>query len=173
METTAAEIASPFEGNPIKALSDDFHEYDPHQPLGSYLVLTGVFGLAFLSLCAADRGRERVSPIEDAVLSAIGIHKLSRIVTRDRVLAPFRAPFTKFEKSAGAGEVEEESRGAGLRNAIGRLVTCPYCVAPWIAVCVKGMFRVAPNSTRLLMEVLALVTASDFLNRLYAKLEDT
>ena len=120
-----------------------------------------------------EKRRERVSPIEDAVLAAVGIHKLSRIVTRDRVLALFRAPFTRFEKSAGAGEVEEECRGGGLRNAVGRLVTCPYCVAPWSAVGVKGMFRFAPNATRLLMEVLALVTASDFLNQLYAKLKDS
>jgi hypothetical protein len=157
---------------PDMALSDDFHQYDPRQPLKSYLILTGFFGLAFASLCAVERPRRRVSKAEDAALLAIATHKLSRIITRDRVLAPFRAPFTKFEKSAGAGEVEEEIRGHGLHNAIGRLVTCPYCVAPWIAVGMKGLFRIAPHTTRLLMEVLALTAASDFLNRVYAKLED-
>ena len=153
-------------------LSDDFRKYDPSQPLESYLGLTSLFGLAFLALWAIEKPREPASRAEKAVLLAVATHKLTRIVSRDRVLAPFRAPFTKFEKSAGAGEVEEETRGTGFQNAVGRLITCPYCLAPWIAVALRALFRAAPTLARLLTEILAIVTASDVLNQLYAKLEE-
>ena len=47
----------------------------------------------------------------DVVLLRIATHKLSRVVAKDLVTSPFRAPFVRFETSAGAGEVEEEARG--------------------------------------------------------------
>ena len=51
------------------------------------------------------------------------------MVAKDRVTAPLRAPFTRFEKSAGSGEVEEAARGSGLKGGIGELVSCPYCMS--------------------------------------------
>ena len=63
------------------------------------------------------------------LLLGIGTHKLTRIIARDQVTAPFRAPFTRFEKFAGSGEVEENAHGSGLRGAIGELVSCSYCMS--------------------------------------------
>jgi Protein of unknown function (DUF1360) len=65
----------------------------------------------------------------DLLLLGIGTHKLSRIIAKDRVTAPVKAPFTQFEKSAGSGEVEENARGSGLQAVIGELVSCPYCMS--------------------------------------------
>ena len=63
----------------------------------------------------------------------IATHKLSRLITKDWVTSPFRAPFTKFKEADGVGEVTEEARGTGMQQAIGELVTCPWCVGPWVA----------------------------------------
>lgn len=151
---------------------EERRRYGANEPLEAYSVLVALFGIAFFSLWAVGGRPKKNSRFEDAALLTIAAHKLTRIVTRDRVTAPFRAPFTRFEKSAGSGEVEEESRGEGMQKAVGHLVTCPYCVAPWVALGVRGMYQIAPTVTRLLGQALAMVAASDFLNRIYSKLED-
>jgi len=43
-------------------------------------------------------------------------HKISRLITKDKVTAFVRAPFTRFQEAAGHGELEEEARGEGLRR---------------------------------------------------------
>ena len=43
-------------------------------------------------------------------------HKLSRIIAKDPVTSPLRAPFTTFEGTSGPAELAEEpSSGQGLR----------------------------------------------------------
>jgi hypothetical protein len=106
------------------------------RPLGGYAILVGLFTVAFGSALAASAKDEDELPElkwSDLVLLGVATHKLSRIVTKDVVTSPFRAPFVEFKKDAGAGEVEEEARGEGLQEAVGDLITCPYCMAPWIA----------------------------------------
>lgn len=78
----------------------------------------------------------------------------------------------KFKKSAGAGEVEEEARGDGLQEAVGDLITCPYCVAPWLAWVLVFSFRRAPRTARLLSGIFCVTAASDFLNQLYVKAKE-
>jgi len=107
----------------------------------------------------------------DLLLLGIATHKLSRIVTKDLVTSPFRAPFVKFKKSAGAGEVEEEARGEGLQEAVGDLITCPYCMAPWVASALIFAHTCAPRATRLICSIFFATAASDFLNQVYAKVK--
>jgi hypothetical protein len=38
-----------------------------------------------------------------------------------------------FKEAAGEGQVKEEVVGEGWRHAVGALITCPFCVAPWVA----------------------------------------
>ncbi len=108
----------------------------------------------------------------DLLLLSIATHKLSRIAAKDLVTSPFRAPFVKFKKSAGAGEVEEEARGQGLQEAIGDLISCPYCLAPWVAATLVFASERAPRSTRVLSAIFTIAAGSDFLNRLYARAKE-
>ncbi len=108
----------------------------------------------------------------DLLLLSIATHKLSRIAAKDLVTSPFRAPFVKFKKSAGAGEVEEEARGEGMQEAVGDLITCPYCIAPWIASALVFGYQRAPRATRLISGIFSITAASDFLNHLYAKAKE-
>ncbi len=92
------------------------------KPLGGYAVLAGLFTLALGSAVAsAETADEELPELSwsDLLLLGVATHKLSRIVTKDLVTSPFRAPFVKFKKSAGAGEVEEEARGEGIQEAVG------------------------------------------------------
>ncbi|MEP6956638.1 MAG: DUF1360 domain-containing protein [Chthoniobacterales bacterium] len=144
--------------------------------LGGYATLVGVFTFAVGSLLASTiaKPEDEVPELSwgDLLLLGIATHKLSRIATKDLVTSPFRAPFVKFKKSAGAGEVEEEARGAGLQEAIGDLITCPYCMAPWIASALVFAHTAAPRATRLICSIFSLTAASDFLNQLYARAKE-
>lgn len=145
------------------------------RPLGGYAALMGLFTVALGSALAANGKKEDDLPEpawRDLVLLGIAAHKLSRIVTKDLVTSPLRAPFVKFKKDAGAGEVEEEARGEGLQQAVGDLITCPYCMAPWVASALVFGFQRAPRATRLLSSVFAITATSDFLNQLYAKAKE-
>ena len=97
----------------------------------------------------------------------VATHKLTRLITKDWVTAPLRAPFTEYKESAGGGEVIEKSRGEGLQRAIGDLVTCPWCSAPWVAATLGFGFVFAPRVTRFVSGIFAGVTVSDFLQHVY------
>ncbi len=145
------------------------------RPLGGYAALVAVFTIGLGSaFVAANESDDELPKLgwSDLLLFGIATHKLSRIVTKDLVTSPFRAPFVKFKKSAGAGEVEEEARGEGLQEAIGDLITCPYCIAPWIASAMVFASAHAPRATRVIGGIFAITAGSDFLNRLYVKAKE-
>src|SRR3954451_13287907 len=107
------------------------------RPLAAYAGLTTAFGLAVGGALAAAgaAGRElpeRLAP-SDVVLAGLATQKLSRLISKDKVTSFLRAPFVRFEESAGHGELSEEPRGHGLRYAIGELLACPYCISQWVA----------------------------------------
>jgi hypothetical protein len=106
----------------------------------------------------------------DLVLLGAATHKLARIAARDWVTTPLRAAFTEYRAADLGGEVEERSRGSGLRRAVGDLVSCPFCMGPWIAGALALAFAVQPARTRLAAAVFGSVAISDFLHRAYEAL---
>lgn len=141
------------------------------RPLGGYLALMGLLSVGLVSGLAslAKKECDRSLTWSDLLLLGVATHKLGRIATKDLVTSPFRAPFVRFKKSAGAGEVEEEARGTGLQEAFGDLITCPYCIAPWIASGLVFALERAPRLTRVFSSIFAVTAGSDFLNLLYAR----
>lgn len=141
------------------------------RPLGGYLVLLSIYGTIHAGLGTLARRRsalpERFSA-GDLALLAVGTHKLSRLITKDSVTAVFRAPFTTYVEPSGEGEVHEEVRGEGVRHAAGELVTCPFCIAVWVATLLAYGLVLAPRATRLVASILTAVTASDYLQMAYA-----
>jgi hypothetical protein len=140
-------------------------------PLAGYATLVGVYNAALAAalLAAKQSGRdlpERTS-LSDLLLLGVATHKLGRIVTKDWVTSPLRAPFTEYKESAGGGEVNEKSRGEGLQRAMGDLLTCPWCIAPWVAGALAFGFVFKPRTTRFICSIFAAVTISDFLQHTY------
>ncbi len=127
--------------------------------IASVAVLTGVAN-------RQNRFPRRFSLLDLALLG-VATHKLSRIVSKDRVTGILRAPFVTYIRSAGAGEVEEEARGCGIQRGIGNLVSCPYCMGPWSATALAFGFLFAPRATRFFAGILGSVALSDFLHRAY------
>jgi hypothetical protein len=140
-------------------------------PIRGYAAMLGAFvgSFAGLALAARRAGRlpRRIS-LSDTVLLGVATHKLTRIVTRERVTIPLRVPFTRYQGRDGAGEVNEEPRGEELRRAVGSLVTCQYCAGPWIATAMTAGLLFAPRVTRLASSVFAMVAVSDFLHQAYS-----
>jgi hypothetical protein len=123
---------------------------------------------------ALRRGRELPARPSAADIALVGVasHKLSRLVTKDKVTSPLRAPFTELEGSGGPGELEEKARGTGLRRAIGELLICPYCLDLWVVAAFAVGLLFAPRVTRFLAAVFAALTVSDFFQIAYKAAEE-
>jgi hypothetical protein len=152
------------------------HSPQQHRPLGSYGVLSGAFFAACLAFAAWLRRSdhelpERPAPA-DLALITVATHKASRLIAKDRVTSVVRAPFTRFEDDATAGEVSESARGTGMRRAIGELLLCPYCLGLWVAAALTAGLVVAPRPTRWAASVLSALFGADMLQIAYKKAED-
>ena len=147
------------------------------RPLAGYSVLTGFFaawagGFALWMRRSRRSLPERVSA-GDLVLLTLATHKLSRLITKDRVTSALRSPFTRYQGEGGPGEVEEQARGTGMRRAIGELLVCPYCMGLWIAAGFTAALAVAPRPTRWAASAFATLFGADVLQIAYKKLEET
>lgn len=156
-----------------------FEGYAPpseRPPLLVYAALIAVFNGVFAALLALARGRGHKLPdrlgAADVVLVGAASHKLSRLVSKDKVTAPLRAPFTELEGSGGPGELEERPRGSGVRRAIGDLIVCPYCLGLWVVAGFSLGLLFAPRLTRFLAAVFSALTISDFLQIAYKAAEE-
>ncbi len=133
--------------------------------LSTYTAVTG--GLALLARLNGSRLPERLST-QDVVLMSIATHKLSRMLTKDSVTSPLRAPFTRYQEPGGPAELHEQVRGDGVRHAIGELMTCPFCLGVWVATGLSAGMVFAPRLTRLVAATFTAVAVSDTLQLGYA-----
>jgi hypothetical protein len=157
-------------------MSDEYAPPEKRPPLIAYSILMAVFNALFAAglLVAKRRGRElpEKPAAADIVLIGVASHKLSRLIGKDKVTSPLRAPFTELEGSGGPGELEERSRGTGARKAIGELLVCPYCLGLWIVAAFSIGLLFAPRLTRFLAAIFTALTASDFLQIAYKAAEE-
>lgn len=149
---------------------------DEHRPLAPYAVMTAVFGTAFVgSLLAAERSGRRVPErigTRDIVLAGIATHKVSRLLSKDKVTSFIRAPFVRYQEPTGQGEISEEPRGSGLRKSMGELLNCPYCLGQWVAGAFAVGLVAAPRPTRLVAAMYTAETVADFLQLAYFAAEE-
>jgi hypothetical protein len=147
---------------------------DADRPLGSYLATLAVYGLSTgaLVLLARRRGASpRSIGAADLALMTVTTHKLSRLMAKDPVTSPLRAPFTRYTGTGGPAELAEEVRGHGVRHAVGELVTCPFCTSQWIATAYTAGLVFAPSATRMAGATMTAVAGSDWLQLAYARLQ--
>ena len=172
--STSTPLSKPLQGveNQLEAATAGYS--DQRQPFSAYLTLMGIFGAFVSGLAGAmwfskTRLPERPKPGE-ILLLGVAAHKLARLITKDLVTSPLRAPFVRFKAEAGEGEVEEESRrDGGLKEAVGDLLTCPCCIGVWIVTPLWFGMALAPRLTRFVAGILATVTTADFMHRAYLK----
>jgi hypothetical protein len=144
------------------------------RPLGSYLRILTVYGGAVVGLVGLGKligvkAPERIAPL-DLALMGLATHRMSRTLTKDPVTSPLRAPFTRYAGVSGPAELREDVRGHGVKHAVGELVTCPFCVAQWVATAYAAGMVFAPRITRLAGATMSAVAISDWLQLAYARL---
>lgn len=164
--------------HPAEALHDVARTYEDgaDRPLGTYIGAMATYGSVVTTLGVVIRKRgvklpERIEPWDAAVLS-LAAHKIARLVAKDPVTSPLRAPFTKFRGTAGPAELKEEVRSTGsVRHGIGELITCPFCIGMWAATGFVGGLVLAPRATRLVAGTFAVLAGADFLQFAYSAAE--
>jgi hypothetical protein len=141
------------------------------RPLPQYAELMGIYHLAFVMFLAAAKESGRPLPqrvaLGDMLVLGVATFKLSRLLAKDLVTSPLRAPFTTFEGLAGEGEVKEKPRGSGMQRALGELLTCPFCVATWVAAFFAYALVLSPALTRLIATIFTTHALADFLQLAY------
>ncbi|MGN6201599.1 MAG: DUF1360 domain-containing protein [Solirubrobacterales bacterium] len=166
-------------GSVLRELPNPVEGYaapEERPPLLSYLTFMSIFGTLVAAALAVAKRQERELPesVSAGQLLLIGTasHKLSRIVAKDKVTSPLRAPFTELEGKGGPAEFEERSRGTGVRKAIGELLICPFCLGLWVIAAFSVGLLFAPRVTRFIASLFAALTISDFLQIAYKAAED-
>jgi hypothetical protein len=152
------------------------YEGDADRPLGGYVgVLLGYLASlgAFAALLRAT-GRRLPERLEtrDLLLASIATHKVARLLAKDPVTSPLRAPFTRFAGTAGPSELQEEVRGEGSTKVVGELLTCPFCVGHWVATGFACGLVIAPRTTRFVASVFSTLAGSDVLQFVYSELQE-
>lgn len=145
-------------------------------PLLSYAVTAALFNSLFAAalLVAKRTGRQLPERLGGADVLTIGVasHKLSRLIAKDKVTSPLRAPFTRLEGQGGPSELSESARGAGARKAVGELLVCPYCLGLWVVAALSLGLLFVPRLTRFVVAVFSALTISDFLQVAYKAAEE-
>jgi hypothetical protein len=144
------------------------------QPLAGYAAAMAVFATG----CAAARIAIGLSKKElpdkyrasDLVLGALAVHKLTRIISKEAVASPLRMPFTRFTGEANSAELQEEIRVSGPLRSLGELLTCPFCLAPWLSTSYITGLTAAPRTARAIAAIFSMVFASDVLQHGYGQL---
>jgi hypothetical protein len=137
-----------------------------------YLAAMTVFGSGVLGAAGLHRARASHLPAayasHDLVLGALATHKFTRLLAKDAVTTPVRAPFTTFEGAAGSAEVNESPKDGHL-HTVGELLTCPFCLAPWVSTAYVVTLGLSPRLARAWAAVFSVVAGSDFLQHAYAR----
>jgi hypothetical protein len=158
-----------------RRLSRIRRSYAPHEhrPLGGYAVSMSAYATMVAGIAGAVRASGRPlperPPVGDIVLISLATHKLSRLLAKDAVTSPLRAPFTRYREPIGHAEVAEDVRAehGTTGHAVGELLSCPFCLAMWVATLFTGGLVLAPRATRLATTALTAVAVSDFLQLAY------
>ncbi len=157
-------------------MNDTYAPPGERPPLGAYSAAMAIFNalVAGALLLARRGGRELPERFGAADVLTIGVasHKLSRLIAKDKVTSPLRAPFTELEGEGGPAELEEKPRGSGARRAVGEMLVCPYCLGLWMVAAFSLGLLFAPRLTRFAASVFTALTISDFLQVAYKAAEE-
>lgn len=134
----------------------------------SFAFVAGLVGLA--SSRAARRTFSKPPNAADVALTGAATHQLAQIITSERVTMALRSPFTWQRDEGRGGKRVEIPKEHGVHRAVGELLTCKYCIAPWITAGLIAGHVYAPAATRTVATVFAATAFSDWMTQLKTKL---
>lgn len=157
---TTADLPQPFQGY----ASGD-------RPLLPYGLLVSIWTSGMAGFLGVAKATNRSLPqpnAADLMLIGVATFHLSRLITKDSITSVLRAPFTRFTGPGAPGESNEEPRkDSELQHAVGELVSCPFCMATWVAAGFTIGLTFFPGVTRLLAGLFSSVALADALQLAY------
>jgi hypothetical protein len=153
----------------VTAISTDHATYDRAEAdqrrnetpttASDYAAINAVYGALIATVLFSTRERHARDPISGRELIPISAatFALSKVIAREKIGSWMREPFV--DQSGG----EQRPRGRGLQRAVGELLTCTRCVGAWSALGVVGLRLAAPDSGRIVTNVLAASAGNDWL----------
>jgi hypothetical protein len=143
---------------------DDRPAYE--QLLATYTALVGAAAWVLWR-----RGRPiAVPPPSETAVMGVAIFKLSRLVTKEKVLRPVREPFVEDVEPGAGSELNSKPARRGLKGAVGELLTCPFCISVWISTALMVLYAVAPRAARLVASAAAATAVADVSQYGFARL---
>ncbi len=143
-------------------------------PLEGYAALLAVYGAGLAGILAwAARNERTLQDISFTDLLALGVgsHKLARMISKDRVVTVLRQPFTEYDGTDGAlpGEASESARRdrGSFVQAVGELLSCPYCTTTWAATALFGTYLADNKLGRTLGSFLSTLSLADMMQSFY------
>lgn len=133
-------------------------------PLGGYATMLGLWTTSVAAFSWWARDRLRPPGVIQIALVGVATHEVSQAIAHSWVAAPLRAPFTQNQGEHN-GDPVDEPRGSGLRYAVGKLVTCPFCLGPWVSGALMAASVLAPLPARFVTGVFAAAALSSYLHR--------
>jgi hypothetical protein len=124
-----------------------------------YLAVNAVYGALVATVLFSTRKQYARDPISGRELVPISVatFALSKVIAREKIGSWMREPFVEMDHG------ERKPRGRGLRRVVGELVTCTRCVGAWSALGIVGLRLAAPDSGRIVTNVLAASAGNDWL----------
>jgi Protein of unknown function (DUF1360) len=93
----------------------------------------------------------------ELLMLGLASFRIGRMVAYEGVTAPLREPFTRTQlDDSGAGQTVVAT-GQGARFVLGQLVSCPICIATWVAAGLVYGLQLLPRPTRLLLAIMSTV----------------
>jgi uncharacterized protein DUF1360 len=152
----------------------DEYRHGEDRPMGGYVKLASVYAAGTAGIVGLAKLRGKPVPALSAwdfAMMTLATQRMSRLVAKDPVTSPLRAPFARYEGTSGPGELAEEVRGEGLRHSVGELLSCPMCLSQWVATGFALGLMMAPAPTRLVMTTMAAIGGADILQHAYVALQ--
>ena len=128
-----------------------------------YALLEGAFLTCFTAVVVLARKREGPNALaiasSELPVMAMAVFALADVLAKEKVSTWIRAPFVVESVDHRPGVPQ----GAGVRYAIGEMLTCTRCVGTWSALGLLGLRTVSPAAGRAANVILALTGANDIL----------
>jgi hypothetical protein len=157
----------------LEAVQQEYGEDRPLKELAGLMTLYSGTLVGLTALAALRRKLPARIGAADLALYGVATFRLSRILAKDPITSPIRAPFTRLQGTTGPAELREEVQGTGWRHAVGELLTCPFCLGQWVATAFVFGGMLLPRFTRATAATFVVHAGADALQFGYAALERT
>ncbi len=140
----------------------------------TYTTLSGIFMALFAGFNLLNRKNkeQRLTPL-DYIQLGFASYRLGRMVSYDKVMEGYRAPFVETTPDPTGMGMTTEPRGSGVRHAIGDLICCPICVGTWIAAGLVYGLNLLPKPTRVFLNITSSIGLAELLDAATEALEWT